>query len=123
LIVEEDLHHQISDKAVQEMQKFFTSEMSPEVKNRSIVNRIVTSIESQRVYRYIQLKNEMRVMVIHDPDCANEVSVSMQIMVGSLNDPDGFAGLARLCAMVLQHGSVEFPAEDHYEWLVGGHNG
>ena len=42
-----------AEKVILEMHQFFGNLMGSEIKNKTVVNRIVSSVDSKRVYRYL----------------------------------------------------------------------
>jgi len=47
----------------------------------------------QNVYKYLTLPNKMKVLLISDPE-ATESYASVEVQVGTFNDPDDYIGTA-----------------------------
>lgn len=64
-------------------------------------------------YRHLVLDNDLRVVLLSDPDL-NKSSASLVAGVGSYNDPEDRAGLAHFLEHMLFLGSEKFPDESEY---------
>lgn len=95
-----------------------------------ISNDIRKSKLDDREYRYIQLENKMRCVLVHDKD-VEKSAASMFISSGSLVDPQGpqdgsetkVNGLAHFCEHMLFLGTKKYPSESHYGKFLSEHGG
>ena len=83
------------------------------------------SASNERTYRALQLDNKMQVLLIHDPK-AKKSAASLDVAVGSLQDPWEHQGLAHFLEHMLFLGTKKYPdAEDYVRYLAdhqGSHN-
>ena len=83
------------------------------------------SASNERTYRALQLDNKMQVLLIHDPK-AKKSATSIDVAVGSLQDPWEHQGLAHFLEHMLFLGTKKYPdAEDYLRYLIdhqGSHN-
>jgi len=49
---------------------------------------IIKSVNDRRSYRYIELKNQLKCVLIHDPK-ADKSAACLDVKVGTALDPDG----------------------------------
>ncbi|SSD58379.1 related to A-factor-processing enzyme [Saccharomycodes ludwigii] len=75
-----------------------------------------------RSYRYIQLPNKLRCLVIQDTT-TDKSAASMDVHIGSFQDPDELPGLAHFCEHLLFMGSEKFPDENEYSKFLNKHGG
>jgi insulysin len=61
---------------------------------------VVKSSIDERVYKAITLKNNMRVLLISDPDTLRSAA-ALDVHVGSFSDPEAVPGLAHFCGTAL----------------------
>ncbi|PLW81727.1 peptidase M16 [Kineobactrum sediminis] len=73
-------------------------------------------------YRYLTLDNEMQVLLISDPD-APKAAASLDVLVGSGDNPPGRAGLAHFLEHMLFLGTDKYPDAAEYEAFVTEHGG
>ena len=71
------------------------------------------SPNDDRSYRFIKLENELRVILVLDPETTKS-SASLQVGVGSSLDPEKFPGLAHFLEHMLFLGTEKYPVEDAY---------
>ena len=80
---------------------------------------------SDRSYRYFELDNALKVLVISDPT-TDKAAASLDVYVGSNNDPEGFPGLAHFLEHMLFLGTDQFPEAGEYQQYIstqgGSHN-
>ncbi|GBG72511.1 hypothetical protein CBR_g12082 [Chara braunii] len=76
----------------------------------------------KRDYRWIQLPNEMQVLLISDVD-TDKAAASMDVNVGYFCDPDDLPGLAHFLEHMLFYSSEKYPKEDSYSKFIGEHGG
>ncbi|KAH9440810.1 hypothetical protein Pst134EA_032633 [Puccinia striiformis f. sp. tritici] len=60
-----------------------------------------------RTYRIIRLKNDLQVILIHDPK-TDKAAAAMDVNVGHLSDPENLQGLAHFCEHLLFLGFSQF---------------
>lgn len=83
---------------------------------------IIKSVNDTREYKYIILDNQLKCLLVSDPD--NETSgVSMSVGVGSFDSPIDLAGLPHLLEHMLFFGSKTYPDEDYYDKFVKTNGG
>lgn len=59
-------------------------------------NGIFKSANDDREYRYVELPNKIRAMLVQDASC-DKASAAMCVKVGHFSDPDDVPGLAHFC--------------------------
>ncbi|KAL8426486.1 hypothetical protein Efla_001788 [Eimeria flavescens] len=62
----------------------------------------------KRQYRYVLLSNQLRALLIHEPD-GDEAAAALRVGVGSAGDPRSLQGLAHFTEHMLFQGSRHFP--------------
>ena len=67
---------------------------------KNVETDIIVSANDKRNYRVLELTNEMRVLLISDPE-TDKSSAAMDVHVGSMSDPDDIPGLAHFCEHML----------------------
>lgn len=73
-------------------------------------------------YRYIELDNKLKVVLIHDPN--SEISsAALDVKVGSWNEPDQFPGLAHFLEHMLFGGSQKYSRLDYFDDLLAKGSG
>ncbi|KAI9226187.1 MAG: Metalloenzyme, LuxS/M16 peptidase-like protein, partial [Piptocephalis tieghemiana] len=80
------------------------------------------SANDNRHYRYIQLPNKLRALLISDPDTDN-AAAALDVRVGSLFDPPKLEGLAHFCEHMLFLGTDKYPQENAYGQYLAEHGG
>lgn len=75
-----------------------------------------------RKYRYIKLPNDLQVLLIHDPT-TDKAAASLDVNIGSFEDPEELPGLAHFCEHLLFMGSEKFPNENEYSSYLSKHGG
>ncbi|GJJ72576.1 insulysin [Entomortierella parvispora] len=78
--------------------------------------------DDKRLYRLIRLKNDMEVLLIHDPE-SDKAAASMNVHVGSSSDPDNMQGLAHFLEHLLFLGTSKYPRENDYIEYLASHSG
>ncbi|MCB1687013.1 MAG: insulinase family protein [Halioglobus sp.] len=73
-------------------------------------------------YRLLTLDNEMEVLLISDPDTP-KAAASLDVLVGSGDNPPGRAGLAHFLEHMLFLGTEKYPDAAEYERFVTEHGG
>lgn len=86
---------------------------------------IIQSDNDDRTYAYRQLDNGLRVVLISDPE-SQKAAASLDVAVGSADDPEDRAGLAHFLEHMLFLGTEKYPEPDDYQKYVaqqgGAHN-
>ncbi|SCU77844.1 LAMI_0A02542g1_1 [Lachancea mirantina] len=97
----------------------FNRKMSSyETLNTSFVKPVL----DDRNYRYIQLPNKLKALVIQDKD-ADKAAAALDVNVGAFEDPENLPGLAHFCEHLLFMGSSKFPNENEYSSFLSKHGG
>ena len=80
---------------------------------------------SDRDYRYLELPNALKVLLISDPT-TDKAAASMDVYTGTNNDPEDFPGLAHFLEHMLFLGTDKFPDAGDYQQFIsnqaGSHN-
>lgn len=98
------------------------SNMSKEEVIAQRFNNIVKSAEDKRLYRGLELRNGLRLLLVSDPK-ADKSAASMDVCVGHLMDPWELPGLAHFCEHMLFLGTDKFPSENEYGKYISSHGG
>ncbi|KAI9615330.1 hypothetical protein KEM48_005619 [Puccinia striiformis f. sp. tritici PST-130] len=83
---------------------------------------IITSASDTRTYRIIRLKNDLQVILIHDPK-TDKAAAAMDVNVGHLSDPENLQGLAHFCEHLLFLGNSKYPSENEYSEYLSKNSG
>lgn len=75
-----------------------------------------------RDYRTLVLDNGLNVLLVSDSE-ADKAAASMNVSVGSAQDPDDLAGLAHYLEHMLFLGTEAFPEADAYQNYISRHGG
>ncbi|MGQ7261125.1 insulinase family protein [Vreelandella sp. V005] len=85
----------------------------------------ITSPYDSRDYRVLTLENGLNVLLVSDPE-ADKAAASMNVRVGSAQDPDDLQGLAHFLEHMLFLGTEPYPESDGYQRYIannaGSHN-
>ncbi len=86
---------------------------------------VIKSPNDDREYRYLTLKNNLKVLLIADV-AAEKSAASLDVHVGSRHDPEQRQGLAHFLEHMLFLGTEKYPNPDEYQKFVsqngGSHN-
>ena len=74
---------------------------------------ITKSPNDDRSFRYIKLSNQLKVILIQDPETTKSYT-TMHINVGSALDPKEFLGLAHFLEHILLLGTEKYPNEEEF---------
>ncbi len=77
---------------------------------------------SDRQYRSITLSNALKVFLISDPS-TDKAATSMDVLVGTNNDPEEFPGLAHFLEHMLFLGTDEYPGAGDYQQFISNQGG
>lgn len=83
---------------------------------------IVKSVEDKRLYRGLELRNGLRLLLVSDHE-ADKSAASMDVCVGHLMDPWDLPGLAHFCEHMLFLGTDKYPSENEYSKYISSHGG
>ncbi len=84
--------------------------------------QIVKSPNDERRYRYLTLDNEMRVLLVSDPN-ADKAAASLVVFRGSYDDPAEYPGLAHFLEHMLFIATEKYPDVDGYQEFISKHGG
>lgn len=73
-------------------------------------------------YRYLVLNNKLRVLLISDSD-TDKASASLDVFVGSGNDPEHRPGLGHFLEHMLFLGTDKYPDSGEYQQFISEHGG
>ncbi|WP_348815282.1 insulinase family protein [Halomonas sp. H10-59] len=102
-----------------------TSEQPPTAQADADVATATTPIVSphdDRDYRVLTLDNGLDVLLVSDPE-ADKAAASLNVSVGSAQDPDDLQGLAHLLEHMLFLGTEAYPEPDAYQGYISRHGG
>ncbi|WFM70923.1 insulinase family protein [Halomonas sp. CKK8] len=80
------------------------------------------SPHDDRDYRALTLDNGLSVLLVSDPE-ADQAAASLNVGVGSAQDPEDLAGLAHFLEHMLFLGTDAYPASDAYQAYLSRHGG
>jgi len=82
----------------------------------------IQSPNDDREYRLLTLDNQMQVLLISDPGTP-KAAASLDVNVGSGDNPEGHAGLAHFLEHMLFLGTDKYPDSAEYEEFITEHGG
>ncbi|PXX88757.1 peptidase M16 [Marinobacter vulgaris] len=82
----------------------------------------VKSPNDDNQYRYVQLDNQLRVLLISAPD-SDKAAASMNVAVGSGDDPADREGLSHFLEHMLFLGTEKYPDPGEYQQFIKSHGG
>jgi secreted Zn-dependent insulinase-like peptidase len=83
---------------------------------------VITSDSDHRHYRYVELPNHLRVLLISAPN-ADKAAAALDVNVGSRQDPAERQGLAHFLEHMLFLGTDKYPQADEYQDFISSHGG
>ncbi|WP_315982828.1 insulinase family protein [Aliamphritea spongicola] len=83
---------------------------------------IVKSPNDKRLYRSFNLPNQMKVLVISDPE-ADKAAASLDVNAGSNANPEGREGLAHFLEHMLFLGTEKYPEAGSYKAFISANGG
>ncbi len=90
---------------------------------RTVMNpQPITSDNDEKQYKYLQLSNQLRVLLISDPK-ADQGAASLDVNAGSLQDPELRPGLAHFLEHMLFLGTKTYPVAGDYQAYISQHGG
>ncbi|WP_372741939.1 insulinase family protein [Neptunomonas sp.] len=88
----------------------------------SFAGNIIKSPNDSREYHSITLENNLRVLLISDPD-TDKAAASLDISIGSAANPKDRAGLAHFLEHMLFLGTKKYPKAGEYQSFIQSHGG
>ena len=92
------------------------------IKTIAIDTDIIKSPNDQRSYGAITLDNQLQILLVSDPT-TDKSAASMDVYVGSADDPKEFEGLAHFLEHMLFLGTEKYPDADEYQKYISEHGG
>jgi len=86
------------------------------------VQEVIKSENDNRLYRYLVLPNALRVLLISDAQ-ADKSAASLDVNVGSGDDPEDRPGLAHFLEHMLFLGTKKYPEAGEYQQYIDRHGG
>lgn len=83
---------------------------------------IVASPGDKNAYRYLVLPNQLRVLLVSDAE-AEKAAASLDIYVGSAQDPSDRGGLAHFLEHMLFLGTEKYPDAGEYQTFISANGG
>jgi secreted Zn-dependent insulinase-like peptidase len=83
---------------------------------------IAKPLSDQREFRYTTLDNGLRVLLVSDPG-ADKAAASLDVNVGSRQDPQDYQGLAHFLEHMLFLGTEKYPNAGDYQAFISSHGG
>ncbi|WP_317931615.1 insulinase family protein [Halioxenophilus sp. WMMB6] len=83
---------------------------------------IYTSDVDDRQYRYFELQNGLKALVIQDAN-ADKAAAALDVFAGSAENPEGRAGLAHFLEHMLFLGTEKYPNSDEYQAFINANGG
>lgn len=83
---------------------------------------VIRSPQDPREYRYLELPNHMRVVLVSDRE-TDQAAASLLVRAGSGNDPADRQGLAHFLEHMLFLGTQKYPDPGEYQEFVNAHGG
>ncbi|EON90842.1 protease III [Marinobacter lipolyticus SM19] len=82
----------------------------------------VKSPNDRNSYRYLELDNGLQVLLVSSPD-SDKAAASMNVAVGSGDDPENREGLAHFLEHMLFLGTETYPDPGEYQQFIKSHGG
>ncbi|WP_390617862.1 insulinase family protein [Maricurvus nonylphenolicus] len=83
---------------------------------------IVQSPNDTRQYQFLELPNQLRVLLVSDPT-TDKAAAALDVEVGSGDDPKDRAGLAHFLEHMLFLGTERYPEAGEYQTFISEHGG
>lgn len=84
--------------------------------------QIEKSPNDSRDYRYLVLPNELRVLLVSDPN-TDRAAASLSVLRGYYHEPREYPGLAHFLEHMLFIGTEKYPEVDGYQQFISAHGG
>ncbi|WP_392566073.1 pitrilysin [Utexia brackfieldae] len=101
---------------------FSASVMANQAGYQILPDTIIKSQRDDRQYQAIQLANDMKVLLVSDPQAVKSLG-GLAVSVGSLQDPSSQQGLAHYTEHMVLMGSKNFPEPDGFAEFLSKHAG
>jgi insulysin len=88
----------------------------------SLASDITVSPNDSRSYSLVTLENGLRALLVSDPE-TDKAAVSLDVNVGSSDDPQSLQGLAHFLEHMLFLGTEKYPAASEYQDFLTSHGG
>lgn len=88
----------------------------------SLTQSIAKSDSDHSEYRYLELPNQLRVLLVSDAK-ADKAAAALDVFVGSSHDPVERQGLAHFLEHMLFLGTDRYPQPDEYQAFISQHGG
>jgi len=83
---------------------------------------VIKSENDHRDYRYITLPNQLKVLLVSDQK-TERAAASLDVNVGSRQDPQDYQGLAHFLEHMLFLGTEKYPEAGEYQAFISSHGG
>ena len=83
---------------------------------------VIASDSDRRCFRYLELPNQLRVLLISAPN-TDKAAAALDINIGSREDPPERQGLAHFLEHMLFLGTDKYPNADEYQDFIAAHGG
>ena len=80
------------------------------------------SPNDRRGYRYLTLNNQLRVLLVSDPD-TDKSAAALSVYRGSFHEPDSHPGLAHFLEHMLFIGTEKYPEVDSFQQYITANGG
>jgi len=104
------------------MRTFLTLVLLISLPLTSAVGNIVKSPNDSRDYEVFTLPNQLKVVIVSDPD-ADKAAASLDVNIGYFNDPKDRQGLAHFLEHMLFLGTEKYPDPSSYREFINAHGG
>lgn len=91
-------------------------------KQDSQLDQPLASPNDKRTYRYLELTNQLKVLLVSDPG-TDKAAAALDVAVGSGDDPLTRLGLAHYLEHMLFLGTEKYPNPDDYGDFISSHGG
>ncbi|MDH3714541.1 MAG: insulinase family protein [Gammaproteobacteria bacterium] len=88
----------------------------------SFGDSVIKSENDRREYQSFVLPNQLKVLIVSDPD-TDKAAAALDVFVGSSSDPQDRQGLAHFLEHMLFLGTQKYPRPDEYQAFVSTHGG
>jgi len=89
---------------------------------KKVFNDIPKSPRDDRLYRGLELNNNMKVLVISDP-LTDKSAAALDVHIGSMSDPAELPGLAHFCEHMVFLGTEKYPSENSFTQFLSENGG
>ena len=86
------------------------------------IDDVEKSQEDKRMYRGLELQNNLKVLLISDPT-TDKSSAALDVHIGHMSDPRELPGLAHFCEHMLFLGTEKYQDENEYSKYLSQHGG